>query len=180
MRLVEKLVPRSYHLLDYDWTPLSQNPYWIAVLLTASIVTWRDTGVCRQASEQSAVVQILPGTRISFPGSGGDTSFADDLVASRYCKCWEWACLTIRWDFTWVLMMCQAKKNKTPQKERCMFFCLKIVLHSVSGKRTQRKFHTRFDLGRTQWCPLPTHYYLENNSMWRKSAPNQLSLVEMA
>ena len=136
MRLVEKLVPRSYHLLDYDWTPLSQNPYWIAVLLTASIVTWGDTGVCRQASEQSAVVQILPGTRISFPGSGGDTSFADDLVASRYCKCWEWACLTIRWDFTWVLMMCQAKKNKTPQKERCMFFCLKIVLHSVSGKRT--------------------------------------------
>ena len=107
MRLVEKLVPRSYHLLDYDWTPLSQNPYWIAVLLTASIVTWRDTGVFRQASEQSAVVQILPGTRISFPGSGGDTSFADDLVASRYCKCWEWACLTIHWDFTWVLMMCQ-------------------------------------------------------------------------
>ena len=33
-------------------------------------------------------------------------------------------------------MMCQAKKNKTPRKEGCMFFCLKIVLHSVSGKRT--------------------------------------------
>ena len=29
MQLAEKLVLRSYHLLDYDWTPLSRNPSWI-------------------------------------------------------------------------------------------------------------------------------------------------------
>ena len=28
MQLADKLVLRSYHLLDYDWTPLSQNPSW--------------------------------------------------------------------------------------------------------------------------------------------------------
>ena len=30
MRLAEKLIPRSYHLLDYDWTPLSRNPCWLS------------------------------------------------------------------------------------------------------------------------------------------------------
>ena len=28
MWLTEKLMPRSYHLLDYDWTPLNRNPCW--------------------------------------------------------------------------------------------------------------------------------------------------------
>ena len=28
MPLAEKLIPRSYHLLDYDWTPLNRNPCW--------------------------------------------------------------------------------------------------------------------------------------------------------
>ena len=106
MRLVEKLVPRSYHLLDYDWTPLSQNPYWTAVLPTISTVTWENTGVSSQDSQQGAVVQILPGARNRIPNYGDDTSFVDDFVASRYCKCWEWACLTIHWDFAWVFPMC--------------------------------------------------------------------------
>ena len=30
MRLAEKLIPRSYHLLNYDWTPLSRNPCWLS------------------------------------------------------------------------------------------------------------------------------------------------------
>ena len=30
MRLAEKPVPRSYHLQDYDWTPLSRNPSWLS------------------------------------------------------------------------------------------------------------------------------------------------------
>ena len=28
MQLAEKLMLRSYHLMDYGWTPLSQNPCW--------------------------------------------------------------------------------------------------------------------------------------------------------
>jgi len=28
MFLADKPMVRSYHLKDYDWTPLSQNPSW--------------------------------------------------------------------------------------------------------------------------------------------------------
>ena len=30
MWLAEKLIPRSYRLLDYDWTPLSHHPCWLS------------------------------------------------------------------------------------------------------------------------------------------------------
>ena len=30
MQLAEKLIARSYHLLDDDWTPLSRNPCWLS------------------------------------------------------------------------------------------------------------------------------------------------------
>ena len=39
MRLAEQLVPRSYHLWDYDWTPLSQNPCWKATISTSPDAT---------------------------------------------------------------------------------------------------------------------------------------------
>ena len=89
MRLVEKPVPQSYHLSDNDWTPLSQNPCWICIVYIASNITWEEiefaltTCECTRNSTARA--------SITLSNTGSDTSFEDDLVASRYCKCWEWA-----------------------------------------------------------------------------------------
>ena len=33
----KSLIPRSYHLLDYDWTPLSRNPCWLS---SVTILGW--------------------------------------------------------------------------------------------------------------------------------------------
>ena len=89
MRLVENPVPQSYHLLDNDWTPLSQNPRWIWSIihrfrdymtknrLRSNCIRMRTHFNCRRINHLSSF--------------GSDTSFEDDLVRSGYCKCWEWA-----------------------------------------------------------------------------------------
>ena len=71
MRLAEKPVPRSYHLQDYDWTPLSQNPCWKASIFTSPDVTRITIGFGR-ASYSIAISNV-----------GRDKSFVDDLYMER-------------------------------------------------------------------------------------------------
>ena len=100
MRLAEKLVPRSYHALVNDWTPLSQKPCWTGTLSTASNVTWKEIGLGPTSYEGTRASTACASIVISNIGS--DTSFADDLVASRYCKYLSRHCLTIYWDLACV------------------------------------------------------------------------------
>jgi len=39
LRLSDRAVPRSYHLLDYGWTPLSQNPCQNGAILSSTSYT---------------------------------------------------------------------------------------------------------------------------------------------
>ena len=71
MRLAEQLVPRSYHLSDYDWTPLSQNPCW-----KATIFTFLDVKrIAIDFGPASYFITILNIER--------DKSFVDDLDIER-------------------------------------------------------------------------------------------------
>ena len=72
MRLPEKAVPRSYHLSDNDWTPLSQNPCW-----KSSISTFRDLkririGFGPRSDDLFTISNIAK-----------DKSFVDDLNKER-------------------------------------------------------------------------------------------------
>ena len=40
---IEKLIPRSYHLLDYDWTPLSRNPCWLIFISFCDVWSFANT-----------------------------------------------------------------------------------------------------------------------------------------
>ena len=120
MRLAEKLVPRSYHPLDNDWTPLSQNPCWTGTLSTASNVTWKEIGFGPTSYENTRASTACVSIVISNIGS--DTSFADDLVASRYCKYLSRHCLTIYWDLACVFRCVfwhQVKKGGPVKQKKC-------------------------------------------------------------
>ena len=72
MRLAEQLVPRSYHLSDYDWTPLSQNPCW-----KATIFTFLDV-------KRIAIDTLYPASYfITILNIERDKSFVDDLDIER-------------------------------------------------------------------------------------------------
>ena len=66
-------MPRCYHLPDNDWTPLSQNPRWKAMICPPSVFTCSD--------------RLRPNTiRTRLAGTEGDRSFVDDLDWTGYCK----------------------------------------------------------------------------------------------
>ena len=119
MRLAEKLVPRSYHPLVNDWTPLSQKPCWTGTLSTASSVTWKEIGSGPTSYESTRASTACASIVISNIGS--DTSFADDLVASRYCKYLSRHCLTIYWDLA------------------CVFRCVFCTQVNIGGAAKLRK-----------------------------------------
>ena len=50
MRLIENLILRSYHLFDYDWTPLSRNPCWLCSVAHHSHCYMMITRFCRIAT----------------------------------------------------------------------------------------------------------------------------------
>jgi hypothetical protein len=86
MRLAEKPMLRSYHALDYDWTPLSRNPCWLSNAVYRLRYYVRRNRLCLISSvgyhSTNDYYQLL-----LMLNSDGDKSFVDDLVASRYCKC---------------------------------------------------------------------------------------------
>lgn len=66
MGLAEQPVPRSYHLQDNDWTPLSQNLCWKATIYPLSVFTRSD--------------RLRPNTKFSrLSGTESDKSFVDDF-----------------------------------------------------------------------------------------------------
>jgi hypothetical protein len=74
MGLAEQPVPRSYHLQDNDWTPLSQNPCWKATIYPLSVFTRSD--------------RLRPNTIFSrLSGTESDKSFVDDSDGTGYCTC---------------------------------------------------------------------------------------------
>jgi hypothetical protein len=74
MGLAEQPVPRSYHLQDNDWTPLSQNPCWKATIYPLSVFTRSD--------------RLRPNTTFSrLSGTESDKSFVDDSDGTGYCTC---------------------------------------------------------------------------------------------
>ena len=86
MGLAEQLVPRSYHLLAYDWTPLSQDPCWNATIFTSSDVPCIWIGPraqhhmlhwlgCPKSDGPVVLKQIS--------NDGRDKSFVDDLNMER-------------------------------------------------------------------------------------------------
>ena len=107
MQLAEKLLLRSYHALDYDWTPLSRNPCWLSNVahrfrcyvkrnrFRSDFISWLtiDKDYC----------QLL----IRLNG-GSDKSIVDDFVASGYCKCESGLCATIHWGLSRVPMICSS------------------------------------------------------------------------
>ena len=70
MGLVEQPVPRSYHLQDNDWTPLSQNLCWKATIHPISVFTRSDR------LRPNTILSRLSGTEI-------DKSFVDDFDFER-------------------------------------------------------------------------------------------------
>ena len=76
------------------------------MLLTAFASTWKEIG---SAWFQRLVIyrQKLMPTNHKLTG-GFDKSFADDLVASRYCKHESSLCATICWDFSCVPTICSS------------------------------------------------------------------------
>ena len=70
MGLAEQPVPRSYHLQDNDWTPLSQNLCWKATIYPPSVFTRSD--------------RPRPNTKLNrLSGIEGDKSFVDDFDLER-------------------------------------------------------------------------------------------------
>ena len=106
MRLAEKLMPRRYHALDNGWTPLSRNPCWLSIAFHClryyvkrnRLVLISPVGYYRQ--------RLLPTNhKLIFRN---DKSFADDLVASGYCKHRSSLCATTCWDFSRVPTICSS------------------------------------------------------------------------
>ena len=70
MGLAEQPVPRSYHLQDNDWTPLSQNLCWKATIYLLSVFTRSD--------------RLRPNTKFSrLSGTESVKSFVDDFDMER-------------------------------------------------------------------------------------------------
>ena len=91
-------MPRSYHALGHDWTPLSRNLCWL------SNVVHRAESYMRRNSygwfhELVNCRQWLP---LTIPKLTVllDKSFVDDLVYTGYCKCESSLCTTRHWDLS--------------------------------------------------------------------------------
>ena len=70
MGLAEQPVPRSYHLQDNDWTPLSQNLCWKATIYPLSVFTCSD--------------RLRPNTTFNrLSGTKSVKSFVDDFDMER-------------------------------------------------------------------------------------------------
>ena len=97
----------SYHLLDYDWTPLSRNPCW----LSNAFHCLRDYV---KRNRPSLISSADTFAKESFSNHklhcAGDKSIADDFGASRYCKCESSLCATIHWGFSCVPTICSSLK----------------------------------------------------------------------
>lgn len=107
---------RSYHVLDYGWTPLSQNPCWIAVL--SSLPRYQmSTHRCALGyiQDHNIVLDSVPKTfSITSSNIGWDESFVYDLNRTRYCTCESGLCATIHWDSAFVLQICLTKFPSLP------------------------------------------------------------------
>ena len=80
MGLYEHTVPRSYHLQDNDWTPLSQNLCWKTMIYLFSVFTRSD--------------RLRPNTKINrLSGTENNKSFVDDFVVTEYCTRERWLVL---------------------------------------------------------------------------------------
>ena len=123
MRLAEKPMPRSYHALNYDWTPLSRNSCWLSNVVHL---------VCCYVKRNRLVListvgdyrQRLHPTNHKVCCVGGK-SFADDLVASGYCKCESSPCTTIHWGFSRVSLICSSLpklKSRRPSGRRFDYY----------------------------------------------------------
>ena len=100
MELPEKAMLRSYHALDYDWTPLSRNPCWLSnVSHSSDVYMKRNRFALFQRLVQS--LKMLP-TNFKLLRLGGK-SIVDDFVGSGYCKCESSLWATIHWDLSRVL-----------------------------------------------------------------------------
>ena len=73
---------RNYNLLDYDWTPLNQNPCW-----NASVVHHGQANLEMHMLRIDVLVMLSQACCCELLGHG--KCFADDLHKSRCCKCWE-------------------------------------------------------------------------------------------
>ena len=83
LRLSDRALPRSYHLLDYGWTPLSQNPCQKAAIFTPAS-SYQDTNRLRPGTAAGRQPVALRKRGASAPADRnftlrGDKSFADDL-----------------------------------------------------------------------------------------------------
>ena len=100
MELPEKAMLRSYHALDYGWTPLSRNPCWLSnVSHSSDVYMKRNRFALFQRLVQS--LKMLP-TNFKLLRLGGK-SIVDDFVGSGYCKCESSLWATIHWDLSRVL-----------------------------------------------------------------------------
>ena len=106
MGLPEKVIPRRYHALDNDWTPLSRNPGWLSNAahrfrhyMKRNRFAWFHRLVTYRQKLLPTNYKLIDDC---------DKSFADDLVASRYCKHESSLCATICWDFSCVPTICSS------------------------------------------------------------------------
>ena len=123
MRLAEKLIPRSYHALDNGWTPLSQNPCWLSNAFHC-LHNYVKRNRLVLISTVGDYRQRLHPTNHKVCCVGGK-SFADDLVASGYCKCESSLCTTIHWGFSRVSLICsslQKLKSRRPSGRRFDYY----------------------------------------------------------
>ena len=106
MQLPEKAVLRGYNALANDWTPLSRKPCWLSIAfhcLRDYVKRNRFAWFHRLVSSSK---NFPTHYKLSFVS---DKSFADDLVASGYCKCESKLCLTIHWGFCRVPTICSSR-----------------------------------------------------------------------
>ena len=119
MQLAEKLILRRYHALDNDWTPLSRNPCWLSnaahhfhTYMKRNRFVWFHRLVTYRQKLLPTNYKLI---------DGFDKSFADDLVASRYCKHESSLCATICWDFSCVPTICSP------------FYCNQLAIPYLRG-----------------------------------------------
>ena len=105
MGLPEKVIPRRYHALDYDWTPLSRNPCWLSNAVHRIQPYMRRNRPCLISSVGSLSTNRLLSTTPKLM-AGCDKSLVDDLVQTGYCKRESSLCTTRRWGLSRVPMIC--------------------------------------------------------------------------
>ena len=105
MRLSEKKIPRRYNALANDWTPLSRKPCWLSIAFHClrGYVKRNRFAWFHRLVISSKIIPTHHKWHLV-----GDKSFADDLVASGYCKYESNLCVTIYWDFCRVPSICSS------------------------------------------------------------------------